>query len=114
MQATLDATALKRKVQSNSRFLTDSSIHSVVLTKALFCLSRYGEELTIFVTRDDLALSTTNTSQSAFCRFKYRRQFFSRYNLARPAALPEFLDDDDDEGPSVTGQLQTKVALAPL
>ncbi|KAI0720904.1 Rad9-domain-containing protein [Fomitopsis betulina] len=96
MQATLDATALK------------------LLTKALFCLSRYGEELTIFVTRDDLALSTTNTSQSAFCRFKYRRQFFSRYNLARPAALPEFLDDDDDEGPSVTGQLQTKNLLSVL
>lgn len=89
-----------------------------MLTKALFCLSRYGEELTIFATHDELALSTTNTSQSAFCRFKYRRQFFSRYSLARPAAHAEFFDDndddDDDEGPNVTGQLQTKVAFAPL
>ena len=84
----------------------------VELSKSLFCLSRYGEELTIHATRDELALSTTNTSHSAFCRFKYRRQFFSRYSLAQPAELAEFFDED--EGPSVSGQLQTKVAFAPL
>ncbi|KZT65042.1 hypothetical protein DAEQUDRAFT_731898 [Daedalea quercina L-15889] len=95
MQTTLDANALKQ------------------ITRALACLSRYGDELTIYATPETLALSTTNQSQSAFCRFKYRRQFFSRYTLTRPAELAEFDAGLSDVAPA-TGQLQTKNLLSIL
>ncbi|TFY50908.1 hypothetical protein EVJ58_g10835 [Rhodofomes roseus] len=88
MQATLDASALKQ------------------ITRALACLSRYGDELTIYATPDTLALSSTSQSQSAFCRFKYRRQFFSRYSLAHA----ELALDADEVVPAM-GQLQTKVIV---
>ncbi|KAG5221467.1 Rad9-domain-containing protein [Salix suchowensis] len=54
-------------------------IQDIAFTKALHCLSKYGDDLTIHATDECLTLSTTNSSMSAYCRFKYERQFFSKH-----------------------------------
>ncbi|KAK7057232.1 Rad9-domain-containing protein [Favolaschia claudopus] len=92
MQATLDASALKP------------------FTRALTCLSRYGEDLAIYATTDSFSLSTTNSSKSAYCRFKYGRQFFSKYSVGPP----DVWVNEDEDGPTVTGQLLTKSLLSIL
>ncbi|KAJ6609871.1 Rad9-domain-containing protein [Mycena sp. CBHHK59/15] len=92
MQATLDASALKP------------------FTKALTCLSRYGEDLSIYATPETIALSTTNSSKSAYCRFKYGRQFFSKYRVGSQ----DTWSNDDDDQLAVTGQLLTKSLLSIL
>ncbi|KAJ7218108.1 Rad9-domain-containing protein [Mycena pura] len=92
MQATLDASALKP------------------FTRALACLSRYGEDLAIYAAKDSLSLSTTNSSKSAYSRFKYARQFFSKYNVGRPDAWAP----SEDQDLAVTGQLLTKSLLSIL
>ncbi|KAJ7497250.1 Rad9-domain-containing protein [Mycena latifolia] len=91
MQATLDASALKP------------------FTRALACLARYGEDLSIYATPETLSLSTTNSSKSAYCRFKYGRQFFSKYSVGSSDAWT-----NDDEEVAVTGQLLTKSLLSIL
>ena len=78
-----------------------------VFVKALNCLSKYGDELSIYATSDILSFSATNSSKSAYCRFKYDRAFFSRYRLG--ISQPKNLGDDVHELPSVTGQIMTKV-----
>ncbi|KZT10137.1 uncharacterized protein LAESUDRAFT_722303 [Laetiporus sulphureus 93-53] len=88
MQATLDVTSLKQ------------------LTRALTCISRYGEDLVVYATPDTFALSITNSSKSAYCRFKYGKQFFSRYKVGGQAS-----GEDADEVPSVMGQLIAKNLL---
>ncbi|KAJ7462242.1 Rad9-domain-containing protein [Mycena galericulata] len=92
MQATLDASALKP------------------FTRALTCLSRYGEDLAIYATSETISLSTTNSSKSAYCRFKYARQFFSKYSVGSPDAWANVEDDTC----VVTGQLLTKSLLSIL
>ncbi|KAI0369203.1 hypothetical protein BV20DRAFT_1021341 [Pilatotrama ljubarskyi] len=88
MQATLDSTGLRH------------------LTRALACLSKFGEELTIIATPETFALSSTNQSLTAYGRFKYARSFFSKY---RVAGLPS--DDDLEEVPTITGQIVIKPFL---
>ncbi|KAK0225862.1 Rad9-domain-containing protein [Armillaria fumosa] len=92
MQATLDAAALKP------------------FTKALTCISRYGDELTLNATPECISLSATNSSKSAYCRFKYDRQFFQKYKVG---SLDSFADDIE-EVIQVTGQLLTKSLLSIL
>ncbi|KAJ7901782.1 Rad9-domain-containing protein [Mycena olivaceomarginata] len=92
MQTTLDASALKP------------------FTRALACLSRYGEDLAIYATTESISLSTTNSSKSAYCRFKYGRQFFSKYSVGTPDAWA----NGDEDGPTVSGQLLTKSLLSIL
>ncbi|PCH36237.1 hypothetical protein WOLCODRAFT_126890 [Wolfiporia cocos MD-104 SS10] len=84
MQATLDSASLKQVI------------------RALTCLARYGEYLIVYATPDFLTLSATNSSKSAFCRFTYKRQFFSRYRLASTAT---------DDAPSFTGQLLSLLSI---
>ncbi|CCL98611.1 uncharacterized protein FIBRA_00613 [Fibroporia radiculosa] len=79
-------------------------------TRALTCLSRYGEDLIIYATPDLLSLSTTNSSKSAYCRFQYKRQFFSRLKVGNPA-VEASTGEDAEETPSVMGQLLTKTLL---
>ncbi|KAF8210184.1 Rad9-domain-containing protein, partial [Mycena galopus ATCC 62051] len=95
MQATLDASALKP------------------FTRALTCLSRYGEDLAVYATPESISLSTTNSSKSAYCRFKYGRQFFSKYSVGMPDAWAN-VADEDEAGPTVSGQLLTKSLLSIL
>ena len=78
---------------------------SADVIKTLTCLAKYGEDLMVYASTESLTFSTTNSSMSAYCRFRYRRQFFSRYQLAR--------DDDAQDGEGDTlgpsGQLSAKV-----
>ncbi|KAF8871256.1 Rad9-domain-containing protein [Gymnopilus junonius] len=93
MQATLDASSLK------------------VLIKSLTCLSKYGDELSIYATPEFLSFSSTNSSKSAYCRFKYDKQFFSRYKLG---SFNNELGDNIYAVQNVTGQLLTKSFLSIL
>ncbi|KAI0695357.1 Rad9-domain-containing protein [Cerioporus squamosus] len=88
MQATVDATAVKH------------------LTRALTCLSKFGEEVILVATPETLALSSTNSSNSAYGRFKYPRSFFSKYRVDAG------LVDDDGGAPSISGQIATKSLLS--
>ncbi|KAI0046554.1 hypothetical protein FA95DRAFT_1583033 [Auriscalpium vulgare] len=94
MQASIDAAALKP------------------FTRALTCLSKYGDDLSIHATPDTLSLSTTNSSLSAYCRFRYGRQFFARYHVGEGGPRPGA--DGVEEVLSVTGQLLTKSLLSIL
>ncbi|KAH0588858.1 hypothetical protein H2248_004650 [Termitomyces sp. 'cryptogamus'] len=92
MYLTLDASALKP------------------FTKALTCLSKYGDELSMYATPDSLSLSGTNSSKSAYCRFKYEKSFFSRYGLnATGDRANEF-----EQAMGITGQLLTRSLLSIL
>ncbi|KIP03421.1 hypothetical protein PHLGIDRAFT_497258, partial [Phlebiopsis gigantea 11061_1 CR5-6] len=91
MQATIDASALKH------------------LTKALTCLSKYSDELVMYATREHFILSATNSSLSAYCRFKYGRQFFQRYSARDHPTLDEKPDDV-----RVSGQLLVKSLISIL
>ncbi|KAL4078438.1 Rad9-domain-containing protein [Scleroderma yunnanense] len=95
MQATLSAPALKP------------------FTRALTCLSRYGDDLVIHADAEYLSLSTTNSSLSAYCRFKYSTRFFSRYRVGNgvngnQSSSGGMVNDD------VKGQLLAKTLLSIL
>ncbi|KAF9010669.1 Rad9-domain-containing protein [Cyathus striatus] len=90
MQATLDSFSLKS------------------FTKALTCLSKYGDELTVHATPDFFSLSATNSSKSAYCRFKYDKQFFSRYRVGDSNEKRGDWTQDAGEALAITGQLLTK------
>ncbi|KAF9527306.1 Rad9-domain-containing protein [Crepidotus variabilis] len=96
MQATLDASSLK------------------TFTKALICLSKYGDELSVLVTPEFLSLSATNSSKSAYCRFKWEKQFFSRYMLKGKRVGNDEWGDEIQEVQNVTGQLMAKGLLSIL
>ncbi|PFH46182.1 hypothetical protein AMATHDRAFT_183784, partial [Amanita thiersii Skay4041] len=81
MHATLDVYALKS------------------FTKALLCLSKYGDEVSFRASSTFLTLSATNSSKSAYCHFRFAKAFFSRYRL----------DTDDDTDVSI-GQVSTKAS----
>ena len=69
-------------------------------------MSKYGDDLTLHATADVLALSATNSSKSAYCRFRLAKSFFSRYHLEVQS------DINSDETPEdVIGQVLTKVKL---
>ena len=82
MQATLDAVSLKGKRSSDEKIVELLKTHAtLVFSRALNYLSKYGDELSIYATSEFLSFSATNSSKSAYCRFKYDRPFFSRYRL---------------------------------
>ncbi|KAJ3811476.1 Rad9-domain-containing protein [Lentinula aff. lateritia] len=87
MQATFDAYSLKP------------------FTRALACLSRYGEELCIYASSETLSLFCTNSSKSAYCRFKFNKEFFSKYRVGDPT---KGVQD------GVMGQLMAKSLLSIL
>lgn len=95
MQATLSANALKP------------------FSRALTCLSRYGDDLVIHADAEHLSLSTTNSSLSAYCRFKYSKRFFSRYKVGndvnRDQASSGTIVEED-----MKGQIPVKTFLSIL
>ncbi|KAH6914390.1 Rad9-domain-containing protein [Coprinopsis sp. MPI-PUGE-AT-0042] len=95
MQATLDAAAIKP------------------FTRALTCLSKYGEEMTIYATPNAFSLSTVNSAKSAYCRFKFSSDFFSKYRVDAPLSDSD-TSSDVEEITNVTGQLLTKALLSIL
>ena len=105
MQAVLDSHALKGiSIVVN----LSQALIFVAFTKALLCLSKYGDELTLHASADDFALSATNSSKSAYCRFRLAKTFFSRYHLE----IASDIDSDEMGAPGdVIGQVLTKVKL---
>ncbi|KAF8627811.1 hypothetical protein AX15_004236 [Amanita polypyramis BW_CC] len=108
MQAVLDSHALKGIIVTDSPLQT---LMQPVFAKALLCLSKYGDDLTLHASTDVLALSATNSSKSAYCRFRLAKNFFSRYHLDIPLC-------SDPDGPNVPddviGQVLTKSLLSIL
>ena len=88
MQAKLDASVVKH------------------LHRALTCLSKYGDDLTIYATPEYFSLSTTNSSKTAYCRFHYEPEFFTKYAVD---SAPGERRADVEAVESVRGQLSTKV-----
>lgn len=95
MQATLSASALKP------------------FTRALTCLSRYGDDLVIHADAEYLSLSTTNSSLSAYCRFKYSTRFFSKYRVGNGVNGVQG-SSTSVTGDDVKGQLLAKTLLSIL
>src|ERR1700722_6270444 len=87
MQVTLDAFALKH------------------LQRALTCLTKYGDELAIYASPDSLSLSATNSSLSAYCRFTYSKDVFTRYKVNKNQGS----QDGSGDVPTAQGKLLTKV-----
>ncbi|KAL1944920.1 hypothetical protein VTO73DRAFT_2540 [Trametes versicolor] len=87
MQATVDSIGLRH------------------LTRALTCLSKFGEDLIIVATPETFALSSTNQAQTAYGRFKYARSFFSKYRVSGGPA-----EYEAEEVTTITYQ----VAIKPL
>lgn len=85
-----------------------------MFTKALTCLSKYGDELAIYATPENLTFSATNNSKSAYSRFKYEKKFFSRYRLGDNKSHQRDFGDDVEDVQNVTGQLLTKVPFDPF
>lgn len=96
MQATLSAVALKQ------------------LTRALTCLSRYGDDLVILADAEHFSLSATNSSLSAYSRFRYSRRFFSRYRVGNGANENPGSSRDAGSNDIINGQLPAKTLLSIL
>ncbi|KAG6920247.1 hypothetical protein DXG01_005016 [Tephrocybe rancida] len=107
-------TDLSGTYAASASFSVSVAAHDSVaylLTKALTCLSKYGDELSMHAMADSLSLSATNSSKSAYCRFKYERLFFSKYSVSAPG---EAWANDFEQAADVTGQLLTKSLLSIL
>jgi len=84
-----------------------SSHHkSAAFTRAVNCLARYGDELTMCAYPDHFSLSATNSAKSAYCRFKYEKEFFSRYHFGKRRG-----EISGDEVRMAKAQLLTKVVV---
>ncbi|KAG8968385.1 hypothetical protein FRC03_007582 [Tulasnella sp. 419] len=80
-------------------------------TKALVALSKYGDDLDIHATPDHLSLSSTNSSKSAYGRFRLLPHFFEKYSVGDPFRMSE---DDVTEIERVDGQVLVKSILSIL
>ncbi|KAI0819150.1 Rad9-domain-containing protein, partial [Trametes gibbosa] len=76
------------------------------LTRALACLSKFGDDLVIVATPETFALSSTNQSLTAYGRFKYARSFFTKYRVGASGAGP-----DVEAVPTHACQIATKLLL---
>ena len=73
-------------------------------------MSKYSDELYINAMRNSVAFSATNTSLSAYCRFTYDRNFFTKFNVDDRNVRDEILDlNDTEQEQTVTGQLCVQV-----
>ncbi|KAG8986714.1 hypothetical protein FRB90_003827, partial [Tulasnella sp. 427] len=86
-------------------------------TKVLAALTKYGEDLDMYATPEYLALSTTNSSKSAYGRWRVTPEFFEKYRIGADAISKEVgrnqLGADDDgieELDMVSGQIPTKAS----
>ncbi|KAG8910912.1 hypothetical protein FRC00_007356, partial [Tulasnella sp. 408] len=68
--------------------------------KPLAALTKYGEDLDIYATPEYLAISTTNSSKSAYGRWRVAPEFFEKYRIGADAIRKEIgrsqIDVDDD------------------
>ncbi|KAM0787645.1 hypothetical protein ACM66B_003709 [Microbotryomycetes sp. NB124-2] len=54
-------------------------------TRALTCLTKFGEDIDLSIGRSELKLSSVNASRSAFGLVAFRSDFFARYSVQRRA-----------------------------
>lgn len=87
---------------------------STGFTRALNCLSKYGEDLIISASPEALSFSAASSSFSAYCRFKFHRHFFSRYKFSDENPHSTAYDDKSQVNSVAVGQLLTKVMRAQL
>jgi cell cycle checkpoint control protein RAD9A len=80
-------------------------------SKALACLSKYGEDLVIQALPDELVLSATNSAKSAYGEVTLQKFFFEKYTLGNKSSQSSF-DEDVVEVEAVTGQLLVKVCTS--
>jgi cell cycle checkpoint control protein RAD9A len=72
-------------------------------------MSKYSDELYINGMPNSVSFSSTNTSLSAYCRFTYDRNFFTRFNVGDRNVRDGIPDLDTEQQPTVTGQLCVQV-----
>jgi cell cycle checkpoint control protein RAD9A len=73
-------------------------------------MSKYSEELYINAMPNSVAFSATNTSLSAYCRFTYDRNFFTKFNVGDRDLRDGIPDlNDTEQSQTVTGQLRVQV-----
>jgi cell cycle checkpoint control protein RAD9A len=83
---------------------------SPAFTRALACMSKYSDELYINAMPNSVSFSATNTSLSAYCRFTYDRNFFTKFNVGDRNVRDGIPDlDDAEQSQTVTGQLCVQV-----
>ena len=85
---------------------------TAAFTRTLTCLLKYGDDLTIYAAPDSLSLSATNSSLSAYSRFRYERQFFVNYSVGEKRVNSGSFARDVEEVQIVTGQLLTKAGTS--
>jgi hypothetical protein len=84
--------------------------HFPAFTRALACMSKYSEELFINAMSNSVSFSATNTSLSAYCRFTYDRNFFTKFNIGDGNVRDRIPDIDDmEQSQTVSGQLCVQV-----
>lgn len=111
LQAVLDAASLKRRLTRSRTLRFTLMIAGLALTRALTCLSRYGDEVTVYGTTEGLSLSATNSSKSAYCRFRYEKTFFSKYTIGDAPSSGRRGPYADDSEEVVKGTIPAKVRL---
>ncbi|KAG8729766.1 hypothetical protein FRC12_020743, partial [Ceratobasidium sp. 428] len=82
-------------------------------TKGLTCIARYGDELCIHATSEQLTLCATNSSKSAYCGIKFLPEFFDLYRVGTPTDAWGMTPEGGEER-TVRGQLLVKTLLSIL
>ncbi|KAG8746836.1 hypothetical protein FRC10_003358 [Ceratobasidium sp. 414] len=82
-------------------------------TKGLTCIARYGDELCIHATSEQLTLCATNSSKSAYCGIKFLPEFFDLYRVGAPTDAWSMTPEGGEER-TVRGQLLVKTLLSIL
>ncbi|KAG9125605.1 hypothetical protein FRC07_006924 [Ceratobasidium sp. 392] len=82
-------------------------------TKGLTCIARYGDELCIHATSEQLTLCATNSSKSAYCGIKFLPEFFDLYRVGAPTDAWGVTPEGGEER-TVRGQLLVKTLLSIL
>jgi cell cycle checkpoint control protein RAD9A len=73
-------------------------------------MSKYSEEFFINAMSNSVSFSATNTSLSAYCRFTYDRNFFTKFNVGDGNMRDGIPDIDDmEQSQTVSGQLGVQV-----
>ncbi|KAB5595456.1 Rad9 protein [Ceratobasidium theobromae] len=82
-------------------------------TKGLACIARYGDELCLHATPEQLTLCATNAAKTAYCGIKFLPEFFDTYRVG--TSMDTFGEDPDSgEELTVRGQLLVKTLLSVL
>ena len=79
-------------------------------TRALACLSKYSDDITISASPANLTLSAVNSSKSAYGRIIFYPSFFDSYNIQVTTSQIRRDDDEAAEGLIIEGDVLVKVS----